>query len=236
MKRSLKLFLTLFLGLCASAFCANAEKNTYTINVGEFSKLKVVNDIRVRYVCNPDSAGIVTYTCEDRFVDALLFSNKGGTLKIAIQTDYVHLWDYLPMVTVYSSNLSFAENQSKAEMRVEHPAKCGEISFKQVGNGSIVASGIDATNVKAKIATGKGEISLIGKADFANYDMVGTGKIMAEQLEAKEVSCTVFGTGSIFCWPLDKLSVKGMASTTVYYKGEPKVIKKTGVAKIERMP
>lgn len=215
---------------------AKADVNTYTVRVDEFSKIKVMNDIDVRYVCNPDSAGYAVFTCEDRFADAFLFNNKGGTLKVAVNTDYTHISDQLPEVTLYSTFLSSAENQSKYTLNIESVAPCPEISFKQVGNGSITADGIEATKVKARIATGNGIITLSGDADSASFDMIGTGRIIADSLMAKEVTCTVFGTGSIGCWPIDKLSVKGMGSTTVYYKGSPATIKKSGIAKIEPMP
>ena len=227
-------FLLLFLSTLAITPLM-AQDHTYTINVDEFSKLKVVNDIAVRYVSNPDSAGMAVYTCEDRMADAIIFTNKGGTLKVSLHTDYVFLTGYLPTVTVYSSYLTSAENNSKASMEICNPTPCPEISLKQVGNGSIKADNIKATNVKATIATGKGIITLSGKADYAKYEMLGTGQIIADSLEANDVSCKVMGTGSIGCWPLDTLSVSGLASTTVYYKGNP-TIKKTGVVKIERMP
>lgn len=220
----------------AASFTAEAETNTYTVTVGEFCKLKVTNDIDVRYVCNPDSAGYAVFTGEDRFADAFIFTNKGGTLKISSNTDYSHLSDYLPEVTVYSTYLISAENSSKNTLEVIGVPPAPEISFKQVGNGAIIADDIKATKVKAKIATGNGSVSLSGECDEASFDMVGTGRINADMLEAVNVNCTVFGTGSIGCWPIDTLKVKGLASTTVYYKGNPSEIKKTGAAKIERMP
>lgn len=233
-----KVFISLLVAICITAFGGHirADINHYTVNVGEFSKLKVLNDLEVNYVCNPDSAGLAVFTCADRFADAFLFDNKNGTLKISVNTDYNHLCDQLPDVTVYSTFLVSAENQSKYTLNVRNVAPCPEVSFKQVGNGAIDANNIKATKVKASIATGNGVITLSGEADKAKYEMVGTGKIIADELYANEVTCIVFGTGSIGCWPIEKLSVKGMGSTTVYYKGTPDVIKKSGIAKIEPMP
>lgn len=231
-------FLTTLVAFCI-AICAgsiHADINTYTIHVGEFSKLKVNNDIEVNYVCLPDSAGFAVFTCDDRFADAFLFDNKNGTLKISSNTDYERLNNDLPIVTVYSTYLVYAENQSKYTLNIKKVAPCPQVTFKQVGNGAINVEEVKATKVKATIATGNGIINLSGEADKASYEMVGTGKIIADDLCAEEVTCTVFGTGSIGCWPIEKLNVKGLGSTTVYYKGNPSVIKKTGIAKIEQMP
>lgn len=212
-----------------------AATTTYAINVGEFSKLKVTNDIDVRYVCNPDSAGYAVFTAEDKYADAFLFSNKGGTLKISSNTDF-STNEFLPEVTVYSTYLISVENSSKKTLEIIDMPAAPELSFKQVGNGAIIAENLKATKIKAKIATGNGSITLLGECDEAVLEMVGTGRINADMLEALYVNCKVFGTGSIGCWPIEKLNVKGLASTTVYYKGVPAEIKKTGAAKIEPMP
>lgn len=212
-----------------------AATTTYAINVGEFSKLKVTNDIDVRYVCNPDSAGYAVFTAEDKYADAFLFTNKGGTLKISSNTDF-STNVFLPEVTVYSTYLISVENSSKKTLEIIDMPAAPELSFKQVGNGAIIAENLKATKIKAKIATGNGSITLLGECDEAVLEMVGTGRINADMLEALYVNCKVFGTGSIGCWPIEKLNVKGLASTTVYYKGVPAEIKKTGAAKIEPMP
>lgn len=236
MKQSIRSIASLLMCVVLACGLAAAKINTYTVKVEEFSKIKVINNVEVNYVCNPDSAGYAVFTCEDRFADAFLFTNKNGTLKIAINTDYNHLSDYLPPVTVYSTYLVSAENQSIHPLTIESIIPCPEISLTQVGNGSITANDLKATKVKARIATGKGVITLSGEADKAVFEMVGTGRIIADELMADEVTCKTFGTGSIGCWPIEKLYVKGMGSTTVYYKGSPTQIKKAGIAKIEPMP
>lgn len=213
-----------------------AEVNTYTVKVGEFNKLKVLDNIETEYVCNPDSAGYVSYECEDRLADVFLFTNKGGTLKLQVHTEYAHLTESLPKVRVYSTYLTYAENQSIYNMTLRDVPPGPEFSVKLVGNGSITADDIKATKVKARIETGNGTISISGDCDFATFTMAGTGKILADELMADDVTCKVFGTGSIGCWPVDKLHVKGLGSTTVYYKGSPREIKQTGIAKIEKMP
>lgn len=213
-----------------------AEVNTYTVRVDEFSKLKVYDNIEVDYVCNPDSAGYAVFTCEDSIADAFMFSNKGGTLKVQVYSEYSDITDSLPKVTLYSTFINSVENQTDRQLTLTGVAPCPEISLKQVGNGTIMADNIKATRVKAKISTGSGVITVGGECSEASFTMVGTGRIIADGLMADKVTCTVFGTGSIGCWPIDKLQVKGMGSTTVFYKGTPHSIKKSGIAKIEKMP
>lgn len=219
------------LSFLAVALSSSADINEYTVEVGEFSKLKVINDIDVVYKCVPDSAGKAVFVAEDSLADAYLFTNKNGTLKIEKYTDFATV--EVPQVTVYSNFLTSVENSSQKNVEVVSVASCPEFSVKQIGNGSVTVDNIEATKVNAKVATGKGRITIQGECTRVSLSMVGTGTIQADSLEADEVSCSVFGTGSIGCWPVDKLSVKGLASTTVYYRGTPKTIKKTGFAKVE---
>ncbi len=224
--------------LAAVAVClsAKAEVNKYTLSVGEFTKLKVYDNIDLTYKCLPDSAGLVSFVADDRFAEAFLFTCKNGTLKVQAHTEFNVIRDELPAVTVYSSFLSTVENNSEGDVEVLNVAPCPDFQVKQVGNGTIRAFNLEATNVKAKIATGKGLITISGTATQADYDMLGTGVIQADELETNVVKCKVFGTGSIACYPISELNVKGLASTTIYYKGSPATIKKTGFAKIEKMP
>ena len=55
--------------------------------------------------------------------------------------------------------------------------------------------------------------------------------IQADGLEAQSVKCSVLGTGSIGCWAVDNLDVRGIGTTKIYYRGEPKV-KKVGGARL----
>ena len=61
--------------------------------------------------------------------------------------------------------------------------------------------------------------------------MVGTGTINADGLKTELVNCKIMGSGTIGCWPLSRLDVRGIGSTKIYYKGAPE-IKKVGGGKL----
>ena len=50
-------------------------------------------------------------------------------------------------------------------------------------------------------------------------------------MRAEIVNCKIIGSGSIGCWCLSKLDVRGIGSTKIYYKGTPE-IKKVGGGKL----
>lgn len=206
----------------------------YKIEVGQFNKLKVLDDVNVVYRCVPDSTGWVQYRGAKEFSDAFILTPKDGMLKIQVTTEDVGNPD-LPTLYVYSDFLTYAENSSNYTLTIEDPAPCAEFYAKEIGNGKILVEGIRANVVKAAVSTGNGMVSMSGTCRDAIYQMVGTGMISADRLEAQNVRCKILGGGTIGCWAMEKLNSKGIGSTKIYYKGDP-VVKKSGGGSILPLP
>lgn len=224
------LFLFAFIGLSLSLI---AER--YSLNIGEFQKIRVTTNVNVFYHCKADSTGIAWYDA-DRGKDNIFYLevNKDGALKIQVTDAYWGKTD-LPVLHVYSDFLSSVENSSDMELIVENLTPCASFSANQIGNGTIIAENIRCNNVSASITTGNGTVNLSGKCVNASFRMVGAGLIAADRLQAENVKCSILGTGSIGCWPIDNLNVKGLGTTKIYYKGKPN-IKKTGGGKLFELP
>lgn len=229
MKKLILIILTLF-PLALSA--GNIKE--YTLRVGQFDKLKIDDNVNVVYRQHPDSTGYVTYRGEEEFADAFIFSVNGGTLRVQVDTEDVGKPN-LPTVYVYSDFLTCVTNSSAFDVKVSGLAPCPEFKVVLIGNGSITVDDIRANRLVARLSTGNGIINLSGKVEDANYAMVGTGTIQADRLEAEKVSCHIMGSGTIGCWPLDLLKVKGIGSTKIYYKGNP-TVKKQGGGKLFEIP
>lgn len=215
---------------CGVTFANAQETEQYKVEVGQFDKLKVVDNVNVVYRTLPDSTGWVQYRGAKEFADAFIISPKSGTLKIQVSTEDVGNPD-LPTLYVYSDFLTSVENSSTFTVKVENPAPCAEFSAKEIGNGKIIVDGLKSNIVKASLSTGNGALTLSGSCREAIFQMIGTGIISADRLEAQSVQCKNLGGGTIGCWAEEKLNVKGLGSTKIYYKGEP-VVKKTGTSKL----
>ncbi len=100
-----------------------------------------------------------------------------------------------------------------------------------MGNGSLVADDVRATKISASIKSGNGTITVAGHCEEASLNMLGNGTIQADRLEAEKVSCNILGSGTIGCWTTVDLKVRGIGSTKIYYKGDPR-IKKSGGGKL----
>lgn len=212
----------------ALPLAANADEVTrYDLKVNDFTELKVVDDVNVIYRCVPDSAGHVIFDATPSHAAAFIFQPDGTKLGIELSPEIAQNPDGLPTITVYSTFLSRAENDGKATLRIEGPAAGAKIKCVLVGNGRLVARGLQFNQVEASLMTGNGEIVVSGKCDIAKLSSTGTGQIQADELVAHEAKCRVVGTGSIGVNASDALTVSGMGSGTVYYLGNPSIKNRT---------
>lgn len=224
MKIRIALLMTIALSAFGNVF---ADVNDYCLNVGQFDRLKVSDNVNVVYRCNPDSTGVVAYRAEDSFADAFILSNNNGKLHVQVSTEDVDL-PGLPVLYVYSDFLTEVENSSDFTVTVCSPAPCPKFKAVQIGNGNVVVDDVRATSVQAVLATGHGTLNISGTCQEAVCKMVGTGMIEADRLKAGNVKCKILGGGTIGCWPMTRLSVNGIGSTKIYYKGNPEVSKHGG--------
>lgn len=226
----MKKLIIVCLALVASV-CVMAQSRTYRLEIGRFDKVKITDNVNVVYKSAPDSTGIAVFEGRQEFANAFIFTNSKGKLLIQVNTEDVNNPE-LPVLYIYSDYLTDIENSSEFTATVNNTVSVPSFSAKQIGNGKIVARDLNAGEVNAHLATGKGVISLAGSCDRATYKMVGTGLIEAGDLKALEVKCSILGTGDIICWPEKKLDVRGIGTTNIYYKGNPE-IKKVGGGKLK---
>lgn len=231
-----KTILTMIAAIMAAALTLRGE--TYSINVGEFSRLKVVEAINVDYRCNADSAGLVIFSTDiPEAASAIGMSNNKGELTISFTVPANEMKPVkLPTVTVYSSFLTKVENSGDSLVRVLRVQPCPEFSASQIGNGRIVVRDITATKVRARINTGNGQVILFGKCDEASLKMTGAGTLQADGLEAQTISVSAYGTGTIGCCPGNLLKITGLGSTKIYYKGSPEIRNRAVGVKVEQLP
>lgn len=229
-----KFYISLLLIIVVGSVYAQDIEN-YKVKVGQFDKLKVLDNVNVVYRCLPDSSGFIQYSGRKEFADAFIITPKqDGTLKIQVSTEDVGNPD-LPVLYVYSDYLTAVENSSVFSLFVESPAPCAAFKATQIGNGSITVENVKTNKLTAAIKTGNGTVNISGSCQTAVLQMLGTGIISADRLKTETVECKILGSGSIGCWAVGNLSVKGIGSTKIYYKGEPHV-KKSGGGKLFPLP
>lgn len=222
--------------LVAIAATAGARTNVYDLNVGDFSKLRVLDGLNVEYRANPDSAGYVRFSATPDMADAVICENKGGTLKLQV-LDALENMPGIPTVYVYSNFLSEVKNDGEGCVNVEGLSPTASFSATQIGNGSITVSGLKCTKVSASLTTGSGTITLSGSSSEVDIKLLGTGKIDTGNLKADKVRLSSAGTGSVSCWAVHDLNARCVGSTKIFYRPVPGLdIKKTGGGKLIELP
>lgn len=216
------LFTTIALLIMAAATAGAKSPTDYSLDVKEFSRLKVVDGINVDYRHDRENPGKVTFTTTADKASVLMFSNEKGTLTIRLATEGTTI-DDLPTVTVGSSFLDKIENSGDSTVRVLSVAPCPRFQATLMGNGRLVLRDVEATNVDLSIKSGNGTLTASGNATDLKISLMGTGTIQADDLKANNVRCRATGTGAIGCHPLTELKVLGAGSTTIYYKGTPQI-------------
>ena len=211
------------------------SQQTYTVDVGQFERLKITGNISVVYKNLPDSTGLARYEAPLESGDLFSFNLKAdGQLQVE-PSDTKWGDNSLPVIYLYSDFLSGVESYSERDVDIVSLAPTANLNINQIGNGTIRVEDLKCNNLSASITTGNGSIYLYGTCVNANFRMVGAGFISADQLKADNVKCRILGTGSIGCWPIDNLQVSGLGTTKIYYKGSP-TIKKKGGGKLFELP
>ena len=233
MKKSL---ISLFL-LVVASLAASAQVSRHEINVGDFNRLSLVDNINVEYRCHADSAGIAVLECTPEILQALIFTkNNSGRLSLQIE-DIIEKQGGLPSITLYSSSLDEAENGGDSTLRISNLPPMKEFKVRNIDNGKIIVRDVKASKLELQILSGKGKIIANGSCDDLSVKLIGTGEIQADNVAANNVTCRIMGTGNIGCNVLDgELKVSGSGTGKVYYKGNPSKVTVRKLGTIKAIP
>lgn len=230
MRKSIRLIAAAMMTGAAIIPATAQTEAPYTLDVKDFSELKVKHSVNVNYVCSQDSAGKVLFTATPQVAPMVMFSNDKNRLTIELAPEAADLKGKgLPTVTVYSSMLQKVENSGDSTVRALKLAPVPQLKLTVVGNGTIVANDVKAHEVSASINTGSGHIVIDGTANRANLQNIGVGPLEAGLLKAEDVKCKMLGTGPIDCYASESLKIMGMGSGKVIYDGNPKKVTNRGL-------
>ena len=218
-----------FLYILAAAMAVYADDvAAYRLKVENFCELTVVDGVAVEYYCRPDSAGWAVFYTTPEKASKIMFENKAEHLTVQSAADESPI-PGLPTIRVYSAALNKVENSGDSLLRVNIPIHLETLKARQIGNGRIEITGVDADYVEGSVTAGHGELSIQGNATKAKFKNVSTGPIDASALKTKQGNCFIFGTGDIDCAPSEQLRVYGAGSGKVIHHSDPKKITNRGI-------
>lgn len=235
-----KSFLSTLLLAVAVFFCSCSYYFEGTIGTGQIVKEEIV-------VGNFNTVNLAS-SADVQIV-------KGSKLEVTL-SDYenlIDLWDIKVVnnTLVIQTKPFTSMSNTKALVTVVIPENLyelkvsgsGEIevldSFQMLEEAAISGSGKITCDVPAEYEalklsiSGSGSIDLTGKTLNLKTIVTGSGKFYLSDLEAKEVICTVSGSGNTYVHALDYLDVLISGSGDVYYSGNPIVdVQATGSGRL----
>lgn len=218
MKKVFYLMLLSFSFIAASA----QTWGDYSLKIGDFTELKLLDGVNVDYSSSADSAGYAVFNCPTSMASSFIFDRKNNKLTVRLSADNPPQGP-LPTITLHSKYLIKAENNSDSTLRILSVANGPKFEGIVEGNGTLVVRNVVANEIKLNLRLGHGMIVASGSCDKLGVKFVGTGVIQADDVKAQTVSVNCSGTGSVGVWGVEKLSIYGMGSTSIYYKGRPEI-------------
>lgn len=226
-----------FVALAAIGFAVfGAKAETSTLQLGGFQQVKVVGNLNVDCVYNPDSVGMVIINAPNRAQISWVEASSNGTLlKLKLQlpdemrTGKQEIPLNLPSVTVYTKYVTKVENEGDSTLRVLTATDVPKFEARLMGNGRLSVRGVNTEKLTASLFTGSGTLAIDGKADKATYRLTGVGTIEADGVECREATVQLTGTGAVGVYATEKLKISGSGSGTVYFRGTPDVNRKVSV-------
>jgi hypothetical protein len=188
----------------------------YEINAGGYSGIKVEGRCEIRYFAALSNT--VTLEIQPNLREYYTVEVQNGELVVRT-TRRINYGSSVPVLTVSTpalNRLTIAGICSfKANDKINSDAFNLEISG--AGDGTIE---LDVNSLKANMS-GASNFEFSGKADIAEFNMSGAGKLNALSLQAREASVDLSGAGTIRINSSEKLSIKASGAGTVEYKGSP---------------
>jgi hypothetical protein len=102
--------------------------------------------------------------------------------------------------------------------------KGDELTVENSGSGDININDLFLTSQISIKVDGSGDVSLYGKARYADYEVNGSGDILANDMKVDECYVRNDGSGNIYCFAYDLLDVEINGSGDVIYSGTPEVV------------
>lgn len=236
MEKMKKQVLLLLVMACTAVAAIAQEVKHIEVNVGDFTTLSVENNINVVYCASEKKAGIAEFDAPKSVADMFIFKNdRKGKLSVQL-TDY-NFKEGVPTVVVYSKMLQMVVNQSDSTVTIKTNLEIPTFTAKTYNNGVINVHGLKTKTAILEVVTGKGHIVADGVTENLKCKFAGTGQIRALELKAKDIDCSMGGSGHIYCNSTGgKLHLKGVGSGKVHYIGTPSEIKVKKLGTLKAIP
>ncbi|MGV3461666.1 MAG: head GIN domain-containing protein [Flavobacterium sp.] len=194
-----------------------------TKNLGDFSTVKVYDQISVKLVASTESKIVIT----GAKADDVEVVTKGNTLKVKMKTLKLLQGEDIT-ATVYYKNIDYVGAYEGAYVSSEDTFKATSFEI-DAQEGAKVKLILDVQKLKSRIQTG-GEIELSGKAAYHDNSITSAGRLKAKPLETQQTEIVINAGGDADITAKDLVDAQIRAGGTIDIYGSPKQVKKRTAA------
>jgi len=191
---------------------------TYSFDVGEIKEVKVELLCDILYYSEPSDS--VTLEIQPNLMKHVVVTESGGVLTVR-STRNIH-WTgntRTPVLSISTPSLTRVTHAGAGSFRTVDPIVADSFTLRIAGatNNSAV---LDVNSLSVNM-DGAGDIKLSGRADTADIDMAGAGKMDALDLQTRDAKVNLAGVGTVRIGCSESLSIVAAGVGTVEYAGSP---------------
>ncbi|WP_298532197.1 head GIN domain-containing protein [uncultured Algibacter sp.] len=198
--------------------------------VGEFSKLKVYDLIKVELIKSDENKVVINGDKSEEVV----IVNKNGTLKIRMNIESSYDGSKTS-VKLYYTTVDIIDVNEGASVQSSETIKQFEIELN-AQEGGMIHIPVDATYVSAKAVTG-GVIETKGQSKNQKISLLTGGVYKGEELVTENTDVSINAAGKAYVNATKLVDVKVRAGGDVYIYGNPETVNESNVlgGRVERV-
>ncbi len=206
------------------------DLKSYSVKVSGINEIKAELPCDINYHSSPSDN--VTLEIQENLRDYVIIEESNGVLTVRATKNITN--GKTPVLTVSTPNLSRLTLAGAGIFTTYDTIKADSfaINIDGAGKGKI---DLDVNNLNISI-TGAGDFKFSGKADVADLEMSGAGKLDALPLQTRKASINLSGVGTVRLSCSDSLRINADGMGTVEYKGSPSIdLSKDGLVTIQKV-
>jgi hypothetical protein len=198
---------------------ARGNHEIYEINVGSYKAIKITGACDIRYYSAPSDT--VTLAIQSNVREYYIIEVINYELIVRTTRNISFGSDNIPVLTISTPSLN-KMNLSGAGTLTTYD-KMNTHSFDMKMNGAYNGNAeFDVERLSVEIA-GAAKIDLSGRADTANFRLLGASEVNAFSLQTQNAAVDLAGAGTIRISCSDELTINASGASTIEYRGSPRI-------------
>jgi len=225
----------------------NGEIITQEINIQDYDALEVEGGRIILNYSQKTSDSYFSITTDENILEKYYIRVEGKTLKVKPKEEYRRA-NFQPTqfnILTHSTELTRMGIAGNGEANINETLHTDNLKIEIAGSGTVnLNDSVFMTEVKTNIAgsanlnapaligttfrgeiAGSGKLYLGGMVENSSYNVAGSGKVFAFDLETANTKCEIAGSGNMEVTVSNSLNVNIAGSGSIRYKGEPEISK-----------